>query len=62
VAVRRTIGGSTKRYVERMESRNFTDLEDAFFVDSGLTYDGEQHDRYHGDGHGRDDLDVLPKC
>lgn len=40
VVVNRTIGGSTKRYVERMASRNFDALEDAFFVDSGLTYDG----------------------
>jgi hypothetical protein len=39
--VKRTIDGATKRYIERMKSRNFTDLDvDAFFVDSGLTYDG----------------------
>jgi hypothetical protein len=38
--IRRTIGGTTKRYIERMESRNFEALEDAFIVDSGLTYDG----------------------
>jgi hypothetical protein len=37
--VKRTIGGATKRYVERMNTRAFTDKEDAFFVDSGLTYD-----------------------
>lgn len=40
--VRRTIDGSTKRYIEYME-QDFTedsDIEDAFFVDSGLTYDG----------------------
>lgn len=41
VLVRRTIGGVTKRYVERMASRVITDLAaDAFFVDCGLTYDG----------------------
>jgi hypothetical protein len=40
VVVRRTIGGQTKRYVERMASRAFVDVEDAFFVDSGATYDG----------------------
>jgi len=40
VIVKRTIGGVTKRYVERFETREVTDLEDCFFVDSGLTYDG----------------------
>lgn len=38
--VRRTIGGATKRYVERMASRMFADAADAFFVDCGATYDG----------------------
>lgn len=38
--VRRTIGGTPLRYVERLRSRIFTDQADAFFVDSGLTYDG----------------------
>lgn len=38
--VRRTINGSSKRYVERMASRQFADQEDAFFVDCGLTYSG----------------------
>ena len=38
--IRRTIGGVTKRYVERMASRHFDSIEDAFFVDSGATYDG----------------------
>lgn len=40
VVVRRTINGSTKRYIERFEPRKFTALEDAFFVDCGATYDG----------------------
>lgn len=40
VLVRRTINGVTKRYVERMASRRFDRMEDAFFVDCGLTYDG----------------------
>lgn len=40
VIVNRTIDGATKRYVERMETRQFTAIEDAFFVDSGLSYDG----------------------
>lgn len=38
--IKRTIDGSDVRYVERLHSRQFTDLEDAFFVDSGLTYSG----------------------
>ncbi len=38
--VQREINGSTKRYVERMHSRAFTEQADAFFVDSGLTYNG----------------------
>jgi len=38
--VRRTINGSTKRYIERLAPRLFDDQRDAFFVDSGLTFDG----------------------
>lgn len=41
VVVNRTIDGAATRYVERFASRSFTDIAvDAFFVDSGLTYDG----------------------
>lgn len=40
IAVKRTVGGVTKRYVERMNTRYITDIKDAFFVDSGLSYDG----------------------
>lgn len=40
VVVKRTIGGVTKRYVERMSSRHFDSIEGAFFVDSGATYNG----------------------
>ena len=39
VAVKRTVNGSTVRYVERMQTRNFTVLEEAFFVDSGKYVD-----------------------
>lgn len=39
VVVKRTINGSSKRYVERMASRQFTDQSDAFFVDAGATFD-----------------------
>jgi len=39
--VKRTIDGATKRYVERMSGFDFgTDITNAFFVDSGLTYSG----------------------
>ncbi len=38
-SVRRTINGATKRFVERMASRQFQDIRDAFFVDCGLSYD-----------------------
>lgn len=38
--VNRTVNGRTVRYIERLRTRIFTELEDAFFVDAGLTYDG----------------------
>jgi hypothetical protein len=38
--VGRTINGRAVRYVERLHTRRFTDQADAFFVDSGSTYDG----------------------
>lgn len=40
--VRRTIGGVTKRYVELLEAEfaDDGDIEDAFFVDSGISYSG----------------------
>jgi hypothetical protein len=40
VLVRRTINGSSKRYIERLHTRNFATLADAFYVDCGLTYTG----------------------
>jgi hypothetical protein len=58
--VRRTINGSTKRYVEwigRPWEGPDTDgsggdaQEDAFYVDSGLTYDGVPNDVMSGLGH-----------
>lgn len=38
--IKRTIDGATKRYIEKLNSRDFTSIVDARFVDSGLTYDG----------------------
>jgi len=35
--VRRTVGGVTKRYVERLHTRVYDQREDAFFVDAGLS-------------------------
>lgn len=40
VIVKRTINGSSKRYVERMATRHIDAQENAFFVDCGATYDG----------------------
>ena len=47
--VRRTVAGATKRYVERLASRELRRFgsgeywfDRAFFVDSGLTYDGRR--------------------
>jgi len=38
--VRRLVDGVQRRYIERLHTRVFAGVEDAFFVDSGLTYDG----------------------
>jgi len=40
VIVKRLINGSYVRYVERMETREVSSLENCFFVDSGATYNG----------------------
>lgn len=38
--VKRTINGVEKRYTERLASRLITDIKDAIFTDSTITYDG----------------------
>jgi hypothetical protein len=38
--IKRTIQGVDRRYLERLHTRQFTNVADAFFVDSGLTYEG----------------------
>jgi hypothetical protein len=48
MVVQRTINGSTKQYVERLESRMFDNLEDAYMVDCGATYDGVPNDTISG--------------
>lgn len=48
VVVKRTIDGQTRRYIERLESRQISDISvDAFFVDSGVTYDGRNTNDSH---------------
>ena len=39
--VRRIVNGAVSRYIERISARYKTDLDEYFFVDSGLTYDGK---------------------
>ena len=41
IVVKRTIGGATKRYIEYLNLMDFgSNVRDAFFVDSGLSYTG----------------------
>jgi len=40
VIVRRFVNGAQVRYIERFKAREVATLQDYFFVDSGLTYDG----------------------
>jgi len=51
LVTKRTINGSTKRYVEYMEQFTFEDQEDAFFVESGLSYEGAPTTTVSGLGH-----------
>lgn len=47
VIVRRTINGATKRYIERLASRECLDTvfySDSYFLDCALTYDGRSTD------------------
>lgn len=51
--VSRTIDGSTKQYVEQLSSffRDEDDVEDAFFIDSGITYSGTATSSISGVSH-----------
>lgn len=51
VIVKRTINGSTKRYVERINPVAWTAKEDAFYVDCGLSYNGSATTTLSGLGH-----------
>ena len=41
MTVKRTIDGKTVRYIERMATRQVVDIKDSIFMDSTLSYDGE---------------------
>lgn len=47
VVAKRTINGSTRRFVERMAPRETVNLEDAVFVDSAIVYDGTNTSQFH---------------
>lgn len=49
--VNRTINGARKRYIERMHTRGFAEVEDAFFVDCGLSYVGAPRKTFSGLSH-----------
>lgn len=51
LVVRRTIGAISRRYVERLHTRQFQTLQDAFFVDCGDTYSGAATTTISGLGH-----------
>ncbi len=52
VSVERTINSATKRYIEYFSARDFgTDVDDAFYVDSGITYDSNATTTITGLGH-----------
>lgn len=38
--IKRPVAGGERRFIERLHTRQFTDVKDAFFVDAGLSYDG----------------------
>ncbi len=39
VIVKRVINSNTVRYIEQFQPRKFSDAEDAFYIDAGITYD-----------------------
>lgn len=49
--VKRTIGGASKRYIERLHTRVFATIADAFFVDCGLSYSGVAKTTFAGLDH-----------
>lgn len=51
VTTRRYINGAYARFVEQFQPRDFGDQEDAFFVESGLSYDGALESTFTGLDH-----------
>ena len=52
MVVKRTINGSTRRYVEYLESYDYgANIADAFFIDSGLSYNGSATNSISGLDH-----------
>lgn len=53
IATARDVGGSTRRFIEVFEAEfgHETAQDDAFFVDCGLTYDGDAAQNFGGMGH-----------
>lgn len=54
--IKRTVNGQTKRYIEKLHTREFDTASGAFFVDSGLSYEGSPvtmiRGLYHLEGRG----------
>ena len=52
MVIKRTVNGSTRRYVEYLENYDYgTNIADAFFVDSGLKYSGSATNTISGLDH-----------
>lgn len=51
LVVKRTVNGLVKRFIERLDDRDWEDIEDAFFVDCGLSYDGYPATTFSGLDH-----------
>lgn len=47
MVIKRTINGAVVRYIERMKTRSISDIVDAVFMDSSLTYDGRNTNGSH---------------
>lgn len=47
LTIKRTINSSTKRYIERMATRQVSDIVDSIFMDCALSYDGRNTNTGH---------------
>lgn len=60
VIVERTIDGSTVRYIEQFQPRDFgSDAEDAYYVDAGITYDSTSTSQITGLDHLKGETVVI---